>query len=189
MSSFLNKDEIEKIGFKSVGQNVLISRFTSIYNAQEMVLGNNIRIDDFCILSGKIQIDNFVHIAAFNALYGGREGIYISNYSTISSHSSIYSVSDDYSGASMTNPMIPDEYRNVINEKVLIKEHVIVGSHSVILPGGIIEEGCAVGAMSLVKGVLDEWGMYAGVPCRRIKERVRTLKLKQNEFEEMLGKL
>lgn len=183
MNSFMNKQEIEKIGFKAVGENVYISRLASLYGASDIIIGNNVRIDDFCILSGKIRIGNYVHIAAYNAIYGGESGVYMEDYTTISSHSSVYAVSDDYSGESMTNPMIPEEFRRVTNEKVVLKEHAIVGSHSVILPGSVIGEGCSVGAMSLIKGVLEEWGIYAGIPCRRIKSRSRAAQQLQKEFE------
>lgn len=183
MSSFLSASEIEKIGLKSVGKDVLISRYASFYGESDIVIGNNVRIDDFCILSGKIQIGNYVHIAAYDALYGGNCGIYIGNYSTISSHTSVYSVSDDYSGKTMTNPMIPDEFKNVTSKEVIIGENTIVGSHSVILPGSIVSEGCAVGAMSLIRDTLETWKIYAGIPCRIVKERDKNVKKMQLEFE------
>ena len=40
-----------------------------------------------------------------------------------------------------------------------------------ILPGSIIGEGSAVGCMSLVKKELKEYSVYAGVPCKFLKER------------------
>ena len=76
-------------------------------------MGDNVRIDDFCILSGYIELGNNIHIAAFTALYGGENGIFIDDFANLSSRVSVYSVSDDYSGETMTNPMIPDEYKNV----------------------------------------------------------------------------
>ena len=63
---------------------------------------------------------DYIHIAAYSALYGGSEGIYIYNYANVSSRVSIYAVSDDYSGEAMTNPMVPDKYKNVDNRKVII---------------------------------------------------------------------
>ena len=171
MNSFYSVEELNNIGFSSIGTNVLISRYCSIYGAEKISIGNNVRIDDFCILSGKISLGSYIHIAAYNALYGGNEGIVMENFSTISSHSSVYAVSDDYLGGGMTNPMIPEKYRNVQAAKVVIGKHVIVGSHSVILPGSTLEEGASVGAISLVNRTLKKWGVYAGIPCKKIKER------------------
>ena len=41
---FLSKEEIQKIGFKSVGENVLISDKASIYSPHLIEIGNNVRI-------------------------------------------------------------------------------------------------------------------------------------------------
>ena len=54
-TSFLSESELKTIGFLKYGTNVLVSRKASIYNPEQIVLGDNIRIDDFCILSGNIK--------------------------------------------------------------------------------------------------------------------------------------
>ena len=54
-NSFYNPEEVLQLGFKSVGENVLISRFARFYGIGNMEIGNNVRIDDFSILSGKIK--------------------------------------------------------------------------------------------------------------------------------------
>ncbi|MDR2409353.1 MAG: acyltransferase, partial [Bacteroidales bacterium] len=54
MNSFFSKEELKDIGFKSVGDNVLISRKASFYSVSNISIGSNVRIDDFCILSGNI---------------------------------------------------------------------------------------------------------------------------------------
>jgi len=55
MNSFYTEDELKEIGLKSYGHNVLISRKANLYSVSEISIGNNVRIDDFCILSGKIK--------------------------------------------------------------------------------------------------------------------------------------
>ena len=45
MSSFYSQDELNKIGFKSVGKNVLISKKCSIYSTEHIEIKSNIRID------------------------------------------------------------------------------------------------------------------------------------------------
>ena len=49
--SFLTYKQLSKIGFLSLGENVLLSEKASIYNAPKIHIGSNVRIDDFCILS------------------------------------------------------------------------------------------------------------------------------------------
>ena len=85
-------------------------------------------------LSGPIKIGSHVHIAAYTALYGGG-GITLCDFCNLSSRVSIYSVSDDYSGETMTNPTIPEEFKIVDRAPVVLGRHVIVGSGTVVLPG------------------------------------------------------
>jgi hypothetical protein len=54
-TSFLSESELKTIGCLKYGTNVLVSRKASIYNPEQIVLGDNIRIDDFCIFSGHIR--------------------------------------------------------------------------------------------------------------------------------------
>ena len=70
MSSFYSVDELNTLGLKSFGENVLISRKCSIYSPEKISIGNNVRIDDFCILSGNISLGSHIHISAYSALYG-----------------------------------------------------------------------------------------------------------------------
>ena len=111
MTSFRTREELEALGFRSIGENVLISRNATIYGAANMSIGSNVRIDDFCILSGKIEIGNYIHIAAYSAIYGGSAGVQIADFANISSRVCIYALSDDFSGETMSNPMIPDKYK------------------------------------------------------------------------------
>lgn len=171
MNSFYNEEELKNIGFKSIGSNVLISKKASIYGAKNIIIGNNVRIDDFCILSGKIIIENYVHIAAGVMLFAGDYGIYFKNFSGISSRSSVYAASDDYSGDYMTNPTIPDEYRNIIGGPVVFGEHALVGTGCTILPNVILGEGCAVGSMSLVNKSLEPYTINMGIPAKAQKNR------------------
>ena len=106
MNSFYSEYELEILGLKKYGKNVLISKKCSIYGAGDIEIGDNVRIDDFSILSGKLTLGNYIHIAAYTALYGGNVGITIDDFSTISSRGVVYAISDDYSGNTMTNPMV-----------------------------------------------------------------------------------
>ena len=175
--AMLGREAIEALGFAFVGENVQISDRASFYGASRISLGSNVRIDDFCVLSagvGGISIGDYVHIAVYSSLIGTGK-ISLSDFCNISSRVAIYSSNDDYSGAAMTNPMVPSKYTGVTHADVFLGKHVIVGSGSVILPGVTLEEGVAVGALSLVQKNCEPFGIYAGNPARRIKERKRDL--------------
>lgn len=60
--AYLTRTELENLGFKHLGQNVKISDRAAIYNPESISIGDNSRIDDFCIISGTIVIGNFCHI-------------------------------------------------------------------------------------------------------------------------------
>lgn len=173
----LSREVVEQIGFASVGENVQISDRASFYNTSKISLGNNVRIDDYCVLSaglGGICIGNYIHIAVFSSLIGAGK-ITLSDFCNISSRVSIYSSNDDYSGSAMTNPTLPSQYTGATHADVLLGKHVIIGCGSIILPGITLEEGVAVGALSLVAKDCKAFGIYAGNPARRVKERKRGL--------------
>ncbi len=182
-NSFYSMEELKGMGFKSIGEDLSISKKASFYGVENISLGSHVRIDDFCILSGKISIGDYIHIAAYSALYGSDAGIRINELANISSRVCIYAVSDDYSGESMTSPMIPDEYKNLQKAPVYIGRHAIIGSGSVVLPGSEIGEGCAVGSLSLIKNALDAWWIYAGIPAKKLKERSKGLLEKEKEWK------
>lgn len=183
--SYLSKDELAKMNFKEYGENIKISKKAVFYFAENIIIGSHVRIDDFAYLSGGggIKIGNYVHIAAYSALYG-KFGIEIGDYVNISSRVCIYSTSDDYSGEFMTGPMVEQKYIHDIGKKVTIENHSIIGSGSTLLPGAILKQGVAVGAMSLVKQELEEFKIYAGIPVKYIKKRSRLLM----EKEEQIGR-
>ena len=181
MDSFYSHDEVQSLGLRHCGDNVLISRKTSFYSPEKMSIGNNVRIDDYCILSGEIQIGNNIHISAYVGLYG-KYGIRLADFTTVSGRNLIYSSSDDFSGEYLTNPMVPDQYTHVTGGRVTLEKHVIIGAGSVTLPNVTLKEGSAVGAMSLVNKSTDPWFVYGGVPIRKLYARKTALLDLENKY-------
>lgn len=177
MDSFYSQEELQTLGFKSLGHDVQLSRKASIYAPEMISIGNHVRIDDFTFISGDVTLGSHIHIAPFCALIGGtgESGIIMRDYSGLSGHVMIYSISDDYSGNYMTNPTIPAEYSNIESGRVDLGRFVIVGTLAVILPGVTIGEGSAIGSMSLVTRTLPDWKICAGIPARPLKERNRRI--------------
>jgi len=184
--AFLSSDQLEQMGFLALGRNVAISDKASIYNPGAIAVADNVRIDDFCVLSageGGIDIGSHVHVAVYSSLIGSGK-IGLSDFSNLSSRVSIYSSNDDYSGRTLTNPTVPDQYKRVKHKDVYLGKHVIIGSGSIILPGVTLEEGVAVGALSLVNRRCEAFGVYAGNPARRIKDRSRELLEMEKRFHD-----
>lgn len=170
---FLDPSHIAIMGFKRVGKDVQISDKAVFYNPGNISIGDNTRIDDFCILSaghGGIEIGSFVHIGCYTSITG-KALVKLSDFSALSPRVSIFSSTDDYSGEYMTNPCIPDEFRRPVHGAVHIGRHVIIGAGTVVLPETILKDGCCVWAMSLVKSQVDSDKILHGIPARVVGQR------------------
>lgn len=180
--AYLEESQLRQLGFKALGVNVKISDKASIYNPETIEIGDNSRVDDFCVLSGKIIIGSYNHITPMCLVAGGIEGIILSDFCTLAYGVKIFSQTDDYSGSTLTNSLIPKKFKKEVFKRVTIGKHVILGAGSTVLPGVNIAEGCSIGAMSLVLKSTDPWGIYFGVPARRMKERKKEMLELEREF-------
>ena len=186
---YLSEECISKIGFKSYGKNLKISDKAVFYRPERIEMGNNIQIDDFCIIANNIKFHNNIHIAAGTYLLSGPNSIIeLEDYTGVAFQSLILTNSDDYRGEFMTNPTIPEKYRKITESSVILRKHSLVGSGSKIMPGVEIKEGTSIGAMSLVTKSTKSWKIYFGIPARVIGERSKhILELEQqlkNECKE-----
>ncbi|HHF0488588.1 acyltransferase [Vibrio diabolicus] len=182
--AYLTDIELKQFGFKSFGKNIKISDKASIYNPELIEIDDNSRIDDFCVISGKVKIGRNVHIAPFCLLAGGEKGITLEDFSGLAYQVQVFTQSDDYSGLTLTNPTVPAEFKNEIKREVVISRHVIVGAGSIIMPGVILNEGTSVGAMSLIRKSTDSWSIYLGNPAKKIKDRKKHLLQLEKKYLE-----
>lgn len=180
--AFLSDKQLEEMGFKKLGANVRISDKASIYDANQIEVGDNSRIDDFCVISGKVTIGRNVHIAVFCNVAGGSKGVILEDFSGLAYGCQVFSQSDDYSGRTLTNPTVPEEYKREIKKTVRIGRHCIVGTNSLVFPGVTLSEGTSVAALSMVKKSTEPWSVYSGIPAKRIKERKRDLLELEKEY-------
>lgn len=183
-SQYFDENDLKDFGFKSLGKNVKISSDARIYGPENISIGHNVRIDDFTILSsvnGSITIGNYVFIAR-NSHLSGSLGLTMHDFSSMAANTVIYSASDDYSGDYLTAQSIPQKYTAHIGGPVTIGKHVIIGSSCTIIGPCVIGEGCSLGAMSLVNKDLLPWGVYIGVPAKRLKDRKQELLKLEKKF-------
>lgn len=176
-SSYLTENDLKDFGFKSIGKNVRISSDARIYGACNISIGNNVRIDDFVIISaqtGFVEIHDNVFIAR-SCHISGYYGVILRDFSSMAANTVVYSASDDYSGNFLTAQAIPQEYTSHIGGLVDIGKHVIIGAGCVIIGKCCIGEGCSIGSMSLVKNDIEPWGIYFGIPVRRWKDRSKRM--------------
>lgn len=163
----------QSINFKSIGRNCKISPFARFYNPENIEIGNNVRIDDFCILSagiGGIKIGRNCHIACFTHLIGAGE-IVLEDYAQVSSRSSIFSSTDDFGGRYLAGPCVADEMRKVRSGKVHLKKYTLLGCGTIIMPEVTIGEGSATGAQTLVTRSIPDFELHGGTPNKKLKDR------------------
>jgi acetyltransferase-like isoleucine patch superfamily enzyme len=184
-TSFYSEKELKKFKFKSIGKNVLIKKNVGMFFIENISIGSNVRIDDNVIIvaskkGSAVKIGNYVHIAS-NCYLAGSAGIEMSDFSGLATSVQIFSASDDYSGKKLTNPTVGKPYIGGKSGKVTLGKHVIIGAGSIILPDVTIKQGSSVGALSLVSKDLEEWGVYFGIPVKKIKNRHKDiLELEKN---------
>ena len=174
---YATTDELRSLGFAHLGDNVMVARNCTIVGLGNIYIGDNVRIDGMTTIAaaqGHCRIGRNIHIGGGGHL-ACAGGLDIEDFCNLSQGVKIYTISDDYSGAAMTNPTVPAAFTNVTRAPVTLHRHVIVGSGSVVLPGVTLGEGVAVGALSLVTRSQDPWTICAGSPARRIRDRSRAL--------------
>ena len=183
---FYSVKELKKFKFRSIGKNVLIKKNVSLYFIENISIGNNVRIDDNVIIvaskkENPVKIGDHVHIAS-NCYLAGSDGIEMMDFVTLAPGVMMFSGSDDYSGKKLSNPMVGKPYIGGKSGKITLCKHVIIGAGSVVLPDVNIKQGSSVGALSLVNKNLNAWGVYSGVPAKKIKKRHKYILKLEKKF-------
>lgn len=157
---------------RSVGDNVIIGKTVRIRYPELVVIGDNVIIDDFTYISTELEIHNNVHISAGCKIIGGPTAkVSIGAFSTLAPNVVLAAGSDDYVSGIAT-PTVPSKFKGRIEVGMIsLGRHCIVGANSCVLPNVKLNDGVAVGALSLVKSSIKEWTLEAGVPSRFIKKR------------------
>ena len=130
----------------SAGEGCALYHGTYILNsAGHMLMGNDTHLGALCYVNvcyGKLSIGNNVAIGP---------------------HTSIIVYSNHY----REGHKVTEEYTQ---EDIMIGNNVFIGAHCTILPGAVIKDNVVVGAGSVVKGMLEGPAIYAGSPCRKIRD-------------------
>jgi galactoside O-acetyltransferase len=183
-SPFLESGELKDIGFSDVGDNIQISRKCSFYRISGHI-GNNVRIDDFCIFKGHIELGSYIHIAAYCSVSGAHAKAVIQDFSTLSNRVSIFTGSDNYAADTLNNSLIPEELTSIKKGPVIIGKGVLIGAHSVILPDVNIGDAASIGAMTVVAKSIPAGGIVRSSPTivdGKRKRNVETIRSMMRDF-------
>ena len=172
---FYTERDLKKLPFKYLGKNVRISKDCLIKGVKNISIKDNVRIDSYTSIianAGSLKIGNDVHIGGHGHLLCAGNLI-IGNKCTLSQNVKVYSQTDDYSGKFSHGLLDKDKKKNYIKGKVKIGSGTIIGSGTVILPGVSIKDETSIGALSLVNKDINEVGIYGGIPCKKIKDKIK----------------
>ena len=183
---YLSDSELKKLNPKSLGENVNIADDAVLIGIENMSFGSHIRIDSNTVIvaiNGFLNVGSYVHISA-GCYLACSSGLTLEDYVGLSAHVKVFTASEDFSGETLHNPMVPETYKNIKRGPVVIGRHSIIGAGSTILPGVRIGPSTAVGAMSLVNKSLDSFGTYFGVPVKRMGERSKQHLVLEADFKK-----
>lgn len=100
-------------------------------------------------------------------LYSGN-GITIGDNVAIAANCTFAPVNHAYEKKDM---LIRDQRFKPGKGGIIIEDDVWIGAGCVFLDGTILRKGCVIGAMSLVRGEVEAYGIYAGNPLKKLGER------------------
>ena len=180
--AYLSAEELQQIGFKDLGINVKVSTKASIYNPELIEIGDDSRIDDFVSISGKVSLGKNVHLAVGCNLAGGSLGISIGDFCGLSYGVQVFTRIDDYSGLTLSNPTVNNEFKMTHEKSILIGRHCKIGTYAIVLPGSDLGVGCSFSAQSLIEGQTEEHHLYGGNPLMQIAPLSRKLLQVEAEY-------
>lgn len=137
-----------------------------------IAIGDSVIIDDYTFIVGgeRSYLGSFIHIASFVSITGGGR-LSIGNFVNIATGCKVLTGTDNYAGANLIGPTVPNECRNVDRSFISIERFVALGAGVIVLPGVTIGQGAIIGAGSLILKDCDPWTIYVGSPARALKKR------------------
>lgn len=158
---------------KTCGDKVFVSGNVEIKHPGLAEIGSNVAIDSGFYCTTQLKLGDYVHIGPYCTVIGGKSvSFQMGHCSGLAAGCRIICTTDECLGEGLTNPMIPDEYRDKLTSApVVVEDFVTVGTNAVIFPGVTLGKGCVIGANSLVRENTVPWGIYVGSPARILKMR------------------
>jgi galactoside O-acetyltransferase len=182
-NAWYSEDELRALGLGAFGEDVHIDSTVQLVNPSKIFIKSHVRIDAFCFITAGpegVHIGSHVHLAASVCIFGGGGKVELEDFTGLAARVSLYTANDDYSGEYLTNPTVPDEFKNVLHGPVTLGRHALVGTNSVIMPGVTLATGSAVGAFSYVNRSVAAFVFVDGRPAKKIGKRHQgLLKLEQ----------
>lgn len=170
---------------KFCGKEVKLYPLCKIIRAEYAELDDYAKILDYTFIDAgeSFKLGKY-SIITWHCLVEGRAKTFIGDRCFIGPGSklltSTYSIKGYYSCE-----FLPEECFKIEYGDITIKDDAYLGANCTIMPGVTIGEGAVVGANTLVNKNLEPWGIYVGIPCKKIGERQRPTKERVDIVEMM----
>jgi galactoside O-acetyltransferase len=139
-------------------------------------VGKHSNLDWGVYCTTALHLGDYVHLAAQCSIIGGANAsLMMHHFSTLGVGSRVVCASDARGdGEGLVGPAIPwDEHARVDCRPVVFEPLAIGTTGIMVMPGVTLGIGCLIGAGALVLKSTDPWGIYVGVPARKVGERPR----------------
>ena len=154
-------------------ESVRVHRLANI--AGQCEVGEHTRIDAFVTITGRVRIGKNAHLGTGCCLFGGAgtvfddAGIVLGDGVGISPGAKLFTGTTDLDSGLIS--VAGDIERAAYESPIVIDRFTMIGANAVVMPGVKIGKCCQIGALSLVTKSLDEYGIYAGIPVKRLRDR------------------
>jgi acetyltransferase-like isoleucine patch superfamily enzyme len=160
VSTFLIKFYMLKLKhvLRSLGSNSRIF-FANIVEPYNVSIGHHVYINKNCDLittGSRINIGNYVMVGPNTTM-----------------------VAQNHVVSDWSKPMIFN--KNYIRKNIVIEDDVWIGANVTILAGVTIKRGSVIGAGSVVTKDVEPYSIYAGIPAKKIRDRLQEHDKKQAE--------
>lgn len=163
--------DLHRLQYLGIGARV--GKTVRIRKPEEVIIGDGCIIDDFTYISCAMTLGKNCHIAPNVTISGGASEFIAGDYVAIASGCSLHAASSDYLTASLDLPSVPEDLRfGGYAEAIHFGNHVILGAHTVVMPGVTLPDGVATGAHTIVrKKQYEAWHLYVGYEGKKLMRR------------------
>lgn len=183
---------IERPELFSVGDGVRIAAGVYCQGSPRVTLGARVTLQPWCFLtgdgsveiaddvdfgphtffssggdSGLIRVGSHSHTAPGCVLYGGG-GLVLGDYCNIAAHTVFATVQHDPVRHDVPMAEAPSQAGPITLER-----DVWVGANTTIMMDTVVAEGCIIAANAALTRSTEPYGLYAGVPARRVRDRLQ----------------
>lgn len=155
-----------------IGDHVTFSAYTIVTGTGRLLIDDHVGFYvNTCIELGRegddgvLKVGHHSHFAPGCLLYGNG-GLDIGPYCNIAAHTVFATPGHDHRHPETPMALLPDRLG-----PIRLVRDVWIGANATVTMNTTIAEGCVIGANAVVTRDTEPYGIYAGVPARRIAKR------------------